>query len=297
MAKPVAAKVAELLAWVHERFVGAHLFYGHGTSNAWDEAVALVLTHAGLADTTENLNRVLPADTVVEIKDLAMRRINERLPLPYLLGRCRYMGFEFKVVPGVVVPRSPIGGLLVDGVRPWLQDRPAQILDLCAGTGCLGIIAAHMWPGAKVTLVEIDPLAATLARHNVEAHGFSDRVIVIEADVGSWRPDRAADLVITNPPYVQQMEMASLPEEYRAEPELGLAAGHDGLRVIEGILAAAQAFVSQQGLLIGEVGASAPALISCFQGVPFIWPDLPRGGEGVFLLEGGASSSHTARHD
>ena len=285
--------LASLIHEVHERFTQANLVYGHGTDNAWDEAVALVLAETGMKDDVAELQRRVPAAAVDGVRRLTERRVRERLPLPYLLGRCRLAGVECLIEPGVIVPRSPIAFLLRDGLRPWLAAPPARVLDLCAGSGCLGILAALAFDGCTVQLAELDAQAAALARRNVDLHGLGDRVTVVQGDL--FEPvDGPFDLIVSNPPYVDAADMSSRPPEYRAEPELALAAGVDGLSVARRILAQAREHLVAHGLLVCEVGASAPALMRQYPRLPFIWPELSAGGEGVFLLEAAALHSHTA---
>ena len=302
-------RIGELIEQIHGEFAAADLHYGHGTDNAWDEAVYLVLTVTGAADDRAVLETAVNDTHETQIRTLASRRILERLPLAYLLERCRYMDLEFHLVEGLVVPRSPIGPLLAELANSdsqWLADAPARVLDLCAGTGCLGLVAALLFPQAEVTLVDLDPLACATAERNVEflqaqqpelGHDLPKRVRVINADVCALPPLSRQDLVICNPPYVNAVDMQSLPQEFQAEPEAGLAAGFEGLDVILPVLTQMPDVLSNQGLFIGEVGASAAALGRVLMGMPLIWPDLPAGGEGVFLLEGAAFNSHTAPLD
>lgn len=287
--------VATLIETVCERFSAADLSYGHGTDNAWDEAVYLVLQVTGLDDDQSSLAIPISEEAAERCLTLAQARISARQPLAYLLGRCRYMGFEFAIRPGVVVPRSPIGPLLEGGLSAWLPDTVGSVLDLCSGSGCLGIVAGHLFPDAEITLVELDPLALDLAAENVAAHGLQQRTHLVRGDVteGLQLP-RRYDLIISNPPYVDARDMATLPPEYAAEPAAGLAAGDDGLQIIDAILARLPEWLASGGLFVGEVGASAPALLAKYPRLPMIWPDLPAGGEGVFILEAQALASHTA---
>ncbi len=278
-----------------EQFERADLCFGHGTDNAWDEAVYLVLSCAELEDDEANLDRPLNEATLAHIESVAQRRIQERVPLVYLLKHCRYMGYKFSIGEGVIVPRSPIGYLLREGLAPWLPANVESIVDLCSGSGCLGIVAAYEFPSATITLVEMDPEALSLAQQNVAEHGLGSRIKIVAADATKWRPEVPADLVLANPPYVDASDMAHLPREFQAEPSFGLAAGSDGLDVMNPIIDARRDYVAETGLIVGEVGASAPALLRRYPNLPFIWPDLYAGGEGVFLLEGSAHNSHTAR--
>lgn len=276
--------VASLIAEVHANFEAAPLVYGHGTDNAWDEAVALVLGVSGEADDRERLGATVSDSVVGRVRALAHRRVVERIPLAYLLGRCQYLGLEFLVEPGIVIPRSPIGGLLAEEVEPWLVQAPKRILDVCTGTGCIGILAAHVWPEALVTLIDINPAAVALARRNVALHGLEDRVEVIESDLlSALKEGERYDLIVSNPPYVDADDMAALPQEYRHEPALGLAGGLDGNDLVRRLLSEVQRYLAPDGCFICEVGASADAL-EATESLPFVWPTLPTGGEGVFLL-------------
>lgn len=263
--------------------------FGHGTANAWDEATALVLGVTGLADERANLEASIPDEAAVRIQALLTRRIRERIPLPYLLGRASFAGQEFLIDPGVVIPRSPIGELIEAGFRPWLAEDPGTILDLCTGSGCIGIAAALAFPEATVTLVDVADAAVDLARRNVALHEVDSRVEVLRGDLYEPLPAAACfDLIVSNPPYVDTGDLWSLPAEYRCEPELGLHGGPDGLALVRRILTDARHFLQPEGLLVCEVGMSAPALLRGYPTLPFVWPDLSRGGEGVFLLTGDA---------
>lgn len=260
--------------------------FGHGTDSAWDEATALVLTVSGLPDDSAVLEETLSDGVVGEIEALLERRLGERVPLPYLLGKVRFAGYEFAIEPGVVVPRSPIGELIEQAFQPWLPQAPARIIDLCCGSGCIGIAAALRFPASTLTLVDIDEQALSLAARNSEALGVAGRTTLIRSDGWSAVPAGRFDLILTNPPYVDAADMAALPAEFRAEPALGLAGGEDGLDVVRALLAPLETRLDAGGLLVGEVGRSAPALLRAYPELPFLWPDLEGGGEGVFLLLG-----------
>ena len=195
----------------------------------------------------------------------------------------------------MLVPRSPIGYLLQEGLQAWLPSRIDRILDLCCGSGCLGLLAGLQFPQAQVTLLDISDAALACALENVNLHNLNNRVSLIQADV-TQQPDldAAFDLILCNPPYVDAPDMSVLPPEYAAEPELALAAGDEGLSVITPILEKLPQWLTPHGLFVGEVGASAPSLLRRYPSLPFIWPDLHLGGEGVFLLEAQALNSHTA---
>jgi ribosomal protein L3 glutamine methyltransferase len=241
---------------------------------------------SGEADDRERLAAPVSEGVAAAVRALAERRIRERIPLAYLLGRCQYLGLEFLIEPGIVIPRSPIGGLLLEEVEPWLVRPPTRILDVCTGSGCIGILAAHIWPEARVTLIDVNPAAVNLARRNIALHGLEDRVHVIESDLlMGLDKGEPYDLILSNPPYVDASDMAALPEEFQHEPALGLAGGPDGNDLVRRLLSEVVAHLSSDGCFICEVGASADALQATVA-LPFVWPRLPTGGEGVFLLTG-----------
>jgi ribosomal protein L3 glutamine methyltransferase len=277
--------VGELIAAVSARFEAAGLVFGHGFDSAWDEATFLVLDVTGLPDDRAMLSRAVSRRHAARIETLAQRRLDERVPLAYVLGHSRFVGLDFLVEPGIVVPRSPIGALIAGGLAPWLDAPPAHVLDLCCGSGCIGIAAAVTFADAVVDLVDVDPRAVRLARRNAERLGVGDRVRVHRSDLFDDLPDGRWDLILCNPPYVDARDMASLPVEFRHEPALGLAGGDDGLDLVARVLDAMPERLAEGGTLVCEVGASAPALLRRYPDLPFIWPDLPGGGEGVFILQ------------
>lgn len=286
--------VGEQIATVHARFETADLYFGHGTDNAWDEAVALVVGVAQVADEEASLTLNLPLEAVERIDALTAKRVDERTPLPYLLGYAWFCGLRFATHPNVLIPRSPIGELIEDGFAPWLATKPATILDLCCGSGCIGIASALRFPQAAVTAADIDDDALELARRNVTLHHVSDRVAVVCSDGLDGLAGQRFDLIVCNPPYVDAQAMSDRPAEYRWEPELALASGEDGLDFTRRLLAQACDFLTDDGVLVVEVGASAGALNAAFPELPFVWIELRFGGEGVFLLDRAALNSHTS---
>lgn len=283
MSNPCVADVIEQLS---RRFDEAGLSFGHGTDNAWDEATALVLAVTGAADHVDSLRLILTPAQLSQVNALADRRISERIPLAYLLGKATFAGLEFLVEPGIVIPRSPIAELISNAFSPWLLQAPERIIDLCCGSGCIGIAAALQFPDSTLTLVDIDGQATDLAARNVQQHKLADRARILTGDLWAAVPEGRFDLILSNPPYVDAADMSVLPAEYQHEPELGLAAGEDGLDVVKRILAPLPERLAARGLLVCEVGNSAAALQRAFLQTPFVWPELASGGEGVFLLSG-----------
>jgi ribosomal protein L3 glutamine methyltransferase len=278
--------VADWLRFSTTRFERAGLYYGHGTDNAWDEAVALLRGFLGLPH--DKMEYVLAA-TLTRAERRALLRLVEartvrRVPVPYLTGEAHFAGRSYRVTRDVLIPRSPIAELIEAAFAPWIATPPSSILDLCTGSGCIGIACAHQFPEAWVTLTDIDPKAVALARENARLHGVGDRVEAIESDLFDALRGRRFDLIVTNPPYVDAGDLDAMPAEHRHEPRHALAAGDDGLDVIRRILAGAALHLEPGGTLIGEAGASIRALLDAFPALPFELPLLEHGGEGVFVL-------------
>lgn len=273
---------------VHEMFLASPIAYGHGTDNAWDEAVYLVTSVTDLPDNESSLLVEVSDAVVKNVLGCAQRRIKERIPLAYLLGFCQYSGYRFIVREGVVIPRSPIGPLILEGyLRPWENDEVLRVLDLCAGSGCLGILAAHHYASAEVVLVENDLIAIELAAENIDLHKVKDRVSQVNADVMNGLPHDLGkfDLILCNPPYVDLIDMGALAEEFKKEPAYGLDGGVDGIDVLAKIVGQAAEFLTETGFLVCEAGRSAAAFNARFNKFMPLILDLPHSGEGVFLLE------------
>lgn len=288
MADPVndLQTIRDYLRYVCSCFADSPLFYGHGTDNVWDEAVQLVMRtlHLPLENNTLFLDARLTMPERELILQRMTRRIDQRIPLAYLLGEAWFMGLPFYVDERVLVPRSPLGELLENRIQPWLGDRePARVLDLCTGSGCIGIGAAMVFGEAEVDLSDLSSDALEVAAVNIDTHEVSDRVQTVQSDVFEAIEGRY-DLILSNPPYVDSDDMADMPAEFRHEPELGLAAGDDGLEIAHRILAKAAEHLNPEGLLIVEVGNSWVALQEARPDLPFTWLEFENGGDGVFLL-------------
>lgn len=277
--------LADWIEWAASRFDSAGLYFGHGTDNALDEAAVLALHVLGLGwpELESWLDKPFPDDRREALSELVDARITEKVPAAYLTGRAWFAGLEFIVNRHVLVPRSPIAELVINAFQPWLDTTPARILDLCTGSGCIGIACAKVFDDAVVDLSDISPEALEVARANIEFHGLDQRVRAVQSDVFGNITGKY-DLIVANPPYVDARDLASMPDEYRAEPVLGLASGPDGLDITRTILAQASGFLNPDGLLVVEVGNSWEALEQAFPSVPFLWPEFEYGGHGVFLL-------------
>ncbi len=273
----------QAIEWAEKYFIQSEIFLGHGTSNPQDEALWLVMHVLGLSwDSSDNeLEKALAETEYSAILNLFERRVRERLPAAYLTGQAWFAGIDFEVTPDVLVPRSPIAELIDNHFQPWVLP-PRKVLDLCTGSGCIGIaIALHM--GVDVDLSDISPEALEVARRNVSRHNVGDCVNVIQSD-GFDNIHQTYDLIVSNPPYVDETDLANMPLEYHAEPAIGLASGKDGLDFTRKLLSQASSYLSESGSLVVEVGNSAEALQEAFPNVPFMWFEFERGGHGVFLL-------------
>lgn len=285
-AREQLSTIRDFLRWAASEFIAAKLYYGHGTDNPWDEAEQLVL-HAihldpPLAD--EWLDARLTTSERGRIVDNIQRRIEERIPAAYITGQAWFAGLPYVVDERVLVPRSPIAELIEKRFAPWLTSEPQQILDLCTGSGCIGIACAHAFPEAEVQLSDISFDALAVAEENIQQHGMTERVFAMQSDLFENLLGQRFDLIVSNPPYVDAEDMASLPDEFHAEPELGLASGDDGLDFTRRLLTEALDFLTEEGVLVVEVGNSWPALEVVYPDLPFVWVEFERGGHGVFIL-------------
>ena len=261
--------LAELIERTAVRFAAAALCYGHGTDHRRDEAAWLVLRGLGLPFGSD-LERNASAAEAERIERLAARRIDERVPVAYLLREAWLAGQSFYVDERVIVPRSHIAEMLRE---PLLARRKAQrVLDLCTGSGCLAILAAQAFPAAQVDAVDLSPGALAVARKNVAHYRLGRRVHLRRSDLFAALGAARYDLILTNPPYVSAPAMAALPAEYRHEPRVALAGGADGLAFVARILAAAPAHLEPEGLLVCEVGDAQSALRRRFRALRLNWP-------------------------
>lgn len=287
--------VRDFIRWGASRFAAAGLVFGHGTDNALDEAATLVrhALHLDTESTDDYLDAVLSDSERSEVIALFEARISTRKPAAYITREAWFAGLPFYVDERVLVPRSPIAELITHGFTPWVvAERVRDILDLCTGSGCIAVACAEVFPDVRVLATDLSCDALAVAGINVKRHGLEQRVQLLQSNLFERIGERRFDLIVSNPPYVPGLEMQQLPEEYRHEPEMGLAAGEDGLDVVVEILRQAARYLTTEGVLVVEVGCSQEAVMEQYPRVPFLWLEFEQGGEGVFLLEHAELMAH-----
>lgn len=279
--------IRDFIRYSLSEFSENRLFFGHGTDNGWDEAVQLVLNALHLPWDThrEVLDARLTKHEKRRVLEFLRQRVEERKPLPYITGEAWFMGIPFKVDERVLIPRSPIAELIEAGFQPWLRPGPVErVLDLCTGSGCIGIATALTFTEAEVDLVDISHDALEIAHSNIHRHALEDRVEAIESDLFSALKGRRYDLIVSNPPYVDAADLASMPQEFKHEPALALGAGQDGLDIVRRILREANDYLTDDGLLVVEVGNSEVHLMEKYPQLPLTWVELSNGGNGIFVI-------------
>jgi ribosomal protein L3 glutamine methyltransferase len=268
------------------QFNQAELYFGHGTINAWDEAITLIMHQLSLP--SDMVDELMQCRLVTQEKQAILalfeRRITEGLPAAYLTNQAMFCGLPFYVDERVLVPRSPIGELIGNKFEGLIDSAPQQILDLCTGSGCIAIACAINFPEADVDAADLSVDALNVAQMNIEGHGLVEQVIPIYSDVFSGVEGQSYDLIVTNPPYVDQEDVDALPQEFLHEPKMGLGSGFDGLDITRRILSEAANHLNDNGVLICEVGNSQVHLTAAFPNVPFQWLTFERGGHGVFRI-------------
>jgi ribosomal protein L3 glutamine methyltransferase len=270
------------------QFKRAGLAFGHGTHNARDEAVYLILhtLKLPLGELDSVLERQLSPRELDAVRAILRRRVRERTPAAYLTHEAWLGEFKFYVDERVIVPRSFIAELLRDGLAPWVSDarRVRSVLDLCSGSSCLAVLAAHAFPNASIDAADLSPAALQVARRNVKSYALAKRVRLVRTDLFDRLTACRYDLILSNPPYVDAAAMRALPREYRREPRLALAGGRDGLVLVRRMLAQAAAHLNPGGLLVVEIGHNRAALEKTFPRLPFVWLETSAGNDFVFLL-------------
>ena len=280
--------IADFCRYGASVFNQAELFYGHGSDNAFSEALTLVMHATSLPDNlTEHVMQCrLLSHEKLSILELFERRVTEQLPVAYITNLAYFAQLPFYVDERVLVPRSPIGEIIEKHFSPYFSDNnpPRRILDLCTGSGCIAIACASYFPDSDVDAIDLSVDALNVAQINIENHGLSEQVIPIQSDVFSGVLEQSYDLIVSNPPYVDQADIDSLPAEYTHEPEMGLGCGDDGLDIVRTILAESAQHLNDEGILVCEVGNSQVHVEALYPQVDFTWLTFERGGHGVFLL-------------
>jgi ribosomal protein L3 glutamine methyltransferase len=278
--------IRDFIRFAASEFARKGLVFGHGTDNALDEAFHLVLWALKLpADLPAvYLEATLTPAERKEVWELLSARIEQRRPLAYVMGEIQFCGLPFNVDERVLIPRSPIAELIETEFSPYLTQTPKRILDLCTGSGCIGIACAAAFPIAQVELADLSLDALDVARSNVARHDCGARVKVIRSDLFSALRRRKYGLIVSNPPYVPTAEVDALAPEFRHEPRMALEAGTDGMSLVERILREAPEHLTEQGVLVCEIGGSRQGFEARFPNLPAAWPEFARGGDGVFVI-------------
>jgi len=277
-----------LIQWGADRFDKAGLVFAHGTDNALDEAAFLVMhtLQIGYDQPDAVLDRQISAADRQRVMQLLEQRITSRRPAAYLLGEAWFAGLPFYVDERVLVPRSPIAELIGAQFMPWVNpEQVGRVLDLCTGSGCIGIACALAFPDARVDLSDLSRDALDVARKNIKRHQLMNRVNAVQSDIFAALQGQVYDLIVANPPYVPEEEMQQLSAEFEHEPSMGLQAGTDGLDIIVQILKQAASHLADNGILVAEVGHTQDLLLARYPDVPFMWFDFEYGGTGVFMLD------------
>lgn len=283
-------KLIDLVRRTEQQLLAANVAFGHGTSNAWDEAAWITLWAVGLpldADIgsgSETANQPVSGDEAAKVEQAVLQRIASRKPFAYIIREAWLQGVPFYVDERAIIPRSLIAELLADGsIDVFLRPDTQRVLDLCTGNGSLAVLAALAWPEVQVDAADISPDALAVARINVEKHGLQQRIRLIESDGLAACPG-PYDLILCNPPYVNAASMTTLPAEYRVEPELALAGGVDGMDFIRPLLAQAAAHLAEGGVLVLEIGHERGHFETAFPRLNPVWIDTSAGGDQVLLL-------------
>ncbi len=277
----------DYIRWGSSEFYRANLSFGHGFNSALDEAVYLVLHALHLPwDWPEKyFDCELTQEERSYVFAILMQRIKTRQPAAYITHEAWFCGLPFYVDERVLVPRSPIAELIQQRFEPWLNaDKVTRILDLCTGSGCIAISCQHAFPDAHVCASDLSLDALEVAKINLENHHLSREIELYESDVFTQIPQQEFDLIVSNPPYVDADDMAELTDEFKAEPSMGLAAGENGLEIVDRILEHASDYLTEQGLLVVEVGNSQQAMMLKYDYLPLSWIDFEYGGSGVFCI-------------
>jgi ribosomal protein L3 glutamine methyltransferase len=280
--------IRDWLRFTVSQFEESGIFFGHGADNSYDEAVWLILSALHLPhDTLDNfLDAVITESERKHLVNLIEQRITKRTPTAYLLREAWLRGYKFYVDERVIVPRSFIAELLEDGFQPWVEypELVTTAVDICTGSGCLGVLLADAFPDAQIDVVDISPDAIAVANINIANYGLQERITAIESDMFTALAGKQYDVIISNPPYVDAPSMAQLPAEYRNEPQIALGSGLAGLDHTHTILREATHYLNDHGILVVEIGHNRDALLEAYPNLPFTWLQTSSGNQFVFLL-------------
>jgi ribosomal protein L3 glutamine methyltransferase len=280
--------IRDWLRFTVSRFEEAGIFFGHGTDNAYDEAVWLIMSALHLPlDTVDNfLDAVITTSERKHLAHLIERRIVDRTPTAYLLREAWLKGYKFYVDERVIVPRSFIAELLEHSLSPWVEfpEMVESVADICTGSGCLGVLLADAFPNASVDVVDISPDAIAVCNINIGNYHLQDRITAIQSDMFAGLKSKTYDVIISNPPYVDAPSMSALPQEYRNEPQIALGSGEAGLDHTHTLIKEAPKHLNDGGLLVVEIGHNRDALLDSYPDLPFTWLEVESGNEFVFLL-------------
>lgn len=277
----------DYIRYAMSQFGKNQVYFGHGTDNAWDEAAQLVLSavHLPWDVNPAVLDGRLTDDEKHSVLSFIEQRAAQRKPLPYITHESWFCQLPFYVDERVLVPRSPIAELIENQFMPWLREGAVEnILDLCTGSGCIGLACAYAFEEAEVDLADISQDAIDVAEINIHKHEMADRVVAVKSDLFTNLSGRKYDLIVSNPPYVDASDLASMPQEYDHEPELALGSGPDGLDITRRILLEANNHLNEDGLLVVEVGNSEVHMMEQYPELPLVWLEFERGGNGVFAI-------------
>lgn len=277
----------DYIRYAMSQFGQHQVYFGHGTDNAWDEATQLVLAAVHLPWNVNPavLDGRLTDDEKIRVLSFIQQRAEQRLPLPYITNESWFCELPFFVDERVLIPRSPIAELIENQFLPWLPEGPVDhVLDLCTGSGCIGVACAYAFPEAEVDLADISSDAIDVANINIAKHEMEERINAIKSDLFDGLAGKRYNLIVSNPPYVDAADLASMPQEYDHEPELALGSGPDGLDITRRILKEAPDYLTEDGLLVVEVGNSEVHLMQQMPELPLIWLEFERGGNGVFAI-------------
>jgi ribosomal protein L3 glutamine methyltransferase len=281
--------VRDLLRFAVSRFNQAELSFGHGSANAYDEAAYLILhtLHLPLDLLDPFLDARLSAAEIDAVLNVIERRAADRVPAAYITQEAWMHGFRFHVDERVIVPRSFIGELLQDGLQPYVEDpeQVSAVLELCTGSGCLAILAAHAFPNADIDAVDLSAPALEVATRNVTDYKLDDRIALFEGDLYAPLAERRYDVIISNPPYVNATSMQELPAEYKHEPDMALAGGADGMDIVRRIIAEARNWLTEDGVLVVEIGNERAHVEAAFGGLDLVWLSTSAGDDNVFLIQ------------